>query len=64
MQLPTRIVDISMHLENEIVTDPEMMLPKIHYEYGEQNAEKMAEFFEGVTPDQLPGAEGWTWERI
>lgn len=64
MQLPTRIVDISMHLENEIVTDPDIMRPKIKYELGDHNVPMMAQFFDGLTKDDLPGGEAWTWERI
>ena len=31
MQIPSKIVDISMPLDNESVCDPEIMRPKIEY---------------------------------
>jgi kynurenine formamidase len=64
MQIPNRIVDISMHLENEIVSDPDIMIPKITYETGDMNVPMMEGFFDGLTKEDLPGEEAWTWERI
>ena len=64
MQLPSKFIDISMVLDNETVTDPEVMRPKIEYKSGADNAQMVCDFFPGLTPDELPGGLGWSWERI
>ena len=64
MQMPSNIIDISMTLDNETVSDPEVMRPKIEYFTGADNAEMVCEFFPGLTPEDLPDGEGWAWERI
>lgn len=64
MQLPSKIVDISMPLDNESVCDPEIMRPKIEYVSQQENAEAMVSFFEGMKTSDLPSAEGWAWEIL
>ncbi len=64
MQLPSKIIDISMLLDNETVSDPPVMRPNIEYKTGEDNAEMVCKFFPGLTTDQLPDGQGWSWERI
>ena len=64
MQMPSKIVAISMPLDNETICDPEIMRPKIEYVSQQQNAEAMASFFDGMKPSDLPSAEGWAWEVI
>ena len=64
MQMPSKIVDISMPLDNETVVDPEIMRPKIQYVSQEENAETMAGFFDGMRPVDLPDGEGWAWEIL
>ena len=59
-----RIVDLSVALEADIVSDPEIMLPKIDYIDHKMSAEQMAGFFPGLSRDQLPGGEGWAIERL
>jgi kynurenine formamidase len=54
-----RFVDLSIYLENEVITDPPMMRPKIEYV---QHGNTMAElnyFFPGVEAGQLPGGVGF-----
>ena len=58
MQIPSKIVDLSMPLDNETVCDPDIMRPKIDYVSQQENAEAMAGFFEGMKPSDLPNAEG------
>ena len=64
MHLPSKIVDISMPLDNETVTDHEIMRPQIEYKTNADNAEMVCQFFPGLTVDQLPDSKGWSWERI
>jgi kynurenine formamidase len=64
MQLPSKIIDISMLLDNETVSDPEIMRPHIEYRSGADNAEMVCEFFPGLTPEDLPDGKGWSWEKI
>ena len=59
-----RIVDLSVALEADIVSDPDIMLPKIDYIDHKASAEQMASFFPGLKSDQLPGSEGWAIERL
>ena len=37
MKLPSRMVDISVTLDNDTVLDPPFMRPKIEYHTGKQN---------------------------
>ena len=64
VQLPSNIMDLSIPLDNDIVTDHDIMRPKIEYASNKDNAEMMASMFPGLTPDQLPDGEGWSWEKI
>lgn len=64
MQVPKKIIDISMPLDNETVVDPEIMRPKIQYVTQKDNARAMSDFFEGMDPEDLPNGEGWAWEIL
>jgi len=64
MQIPTKIVDLSMALDNETVVDPEIMRPKIQYVTQAENADAMASFFPGMKAVDLPDGEGWAWEIL
>lgn len=62
--MPRRFIDLSVPLEADIPSDPEMMLPQIEYMDHKQTAEQMAGFFPGLTPQQLPGGDGWAIEKL
>ena len=62
--MPRKIIDISVALEADIVSDPPAMLPKIDYIDHKASAAGMASYFPGLTPDQLPGGEGWAVEYL
>ena len=64
MKIPSKIVDISMPLDNDNIVDPDIMRPQIEYVSQKENAESMASFFEGMNASDLPSAEGWAWEVI
>jgi len=59
-----RFVDISVTLEEGIASDPPIMLPKIDYSSHLDTIDQVAGFFPGLTPDQLPGGEGWAVETL
>lgn len=64
MKLPSKIIDISLPLDNETVVDPDIMRPKIEYVGNKENAQVMCSMFPGLTPEDLPDGEGWAWEKI
>jgi len=64
MQIPSKIIDISIPLNNDVVTDPDIMLPTIEYVSNKENADLMCEMFPGLKPDDLPDGEAWSWEKI
>ncbi len=57
-----RFIDLSISIETDLPSDPEMMIPKIDYLDHVQGAEQMKDFFPGVKKDQLPGGLGWAVE--
>ena len=59
-----RIVDLSISIEPDLPSDPEMMIPKIDYINHEIGAEQMKDFYPGVKKEQLPGGLGWAVEFI
>jgi kynurenine formamidase len=64
MKTPSKIIDISMSLDNDTVVDYDIMRPSIEYVPNKANAETMCAMFPGMTPDKLPDGEGWAWEKI
>lgn len=62
--MPRRIVDLSVALEADIISDPPPMLPNITYIDHQQSAEQVMQFFPGLTKEQLPGGEGWAVEML
>ena len=62
--MPRTFIDLSVPLETGIASDPEIMLPEIEYFSHKDTAEQMAGFFPGMSPDQLPGGDGWAVEKL
>lgn len=62
--MPRTFIDLSVPLEADIPSDPEIMLPQIEYFDHKETAAQMAGFFPGMTPEQLPGGDGWALEKL
>lgn len=54
-----RFVDLSIYLENDVITDPPFMRPKIEYQTHRETVKEAQTFFPGVEADEYPGGEGF-----
>lgn len=54
-----RFVDLSIHLENDVVTDPPFMRPKITYQTHTETLPELGHFFPGVTAEHTPDGAGF-----
>lgn len=59
-----RFIDLSVALEADIASDPEIMLPEIEYMSHADTAAQVMSFFPGLHRDDLPGGEGWAVEKL
>lgn len=60
-----RFVDLSIYLENDVVTDPPFMRPVIAYQTHAETMPEAGHFFPGITAQQLPGGLGFAaFERV
>jgi kynurenine formamidase len=57
--MPRKFIDLSILLENEVVTDPPFMRPKITYQKHNETIKELQHFFPGVSGAQLAGGEGF-----
>jgi kynurenine formamidase len=64
MPMPRRFIDISMPLENDVVSDPQPFSPKITYVDHDQSYAQMAPFFPGLKKEDLPDGEAWAVEMV
>ena len=62
--MSTKIVDLSIFLENDVVSDPEAYRPRIHYIDHKMSVPELTEFFPGLDPADLPDEEAWAIERV
>jgi kynurenine formamidase len=58
------IVDLSIFLENDVISDPPVYRPKIDYFDHRMSVPELVGFFPGLTADDLPDGEAWAIERI
>jgi len=59
-----RFVDISMPLENDVVSDPKPFTPKITYIDHQMSVGQMTAFFPGLAGKELPDGEAWAVEKV
>ncbi len=59
-----QIVDISIFLENDVISDPIGSQPSIEYIDHQASVEGMTSFFPGLEKSDLPDGEGWAVERV
>ena len=62
--MPRRFVDLSIFLENDVLSDPPAFAPKIQYFTHDTTYEQIAPFFPGLKKDDLPDGEGWAVELV
>jgi kynurenine formamidase len=59
-----QFIDLSIPITNNVVSDPPVMRPQIHYTTHETSWEQIAMFFPGLEKDDLPDGEGWAVETL
>ena len=59
-----RFVDLSIYLENDVLSDPPALAPRIRYFSHHHTFEQIAPFFPGLEKDDLPDGEGWAVELV
>lgn len=58
------IVDLSIYLENDVISDPEPYQPKITYIDHKTSVPALISFFPGLEPEDLPDGEAWAIEKV
>ena len=59
-----RIVDLSIFIENDVVSDPPGYCPRIDYVDHTTSVPELLGFFPGLTAEDLPDGEAWAIERV
>jgi kynurenine formamidase len=59
-----RIIDLSIALENDVVSDPPSLRPHIRYVGHHASFSGMQSFFPGLTEEDLPDGEAWAIENV
>ena len=62
--MPRKIIDLSIYLENDVVSDPEVFSPKITYLGHHDSFAQMQPFFPGLKKEDLPDGEAWAVEKV
>ena len=60
----SRFIDLSVALDPEIVSDPDIMHPKVQFLDHSVTSGQVTSFFPGLQNSDLPGGEGWAIERL
>lgn len=59
-----KFIDISMPIENDVISDPIPFGPKVTYMNHKQTVDQIAGFFPGLKKEDLPDGEGWAIEHV
>ncbi len=59
-----RFVDLSIYLENDVLSDPPAFAPRIEYFTHENTFAQIEPFFSGLKKEDLPDGEGWAVEVV
>lgn len=59
-----KIIDLSIYLENDVLSDPPVFAPKIEYFDHHATVPQMLAFFPGLKQEDLPDGEAWSIERV
>jgi kynurenine formamidase len=62
--MPRRFVDLSMYLENDVISDPPPFGPRITYMKHEDTFTQIAPFFPGLKQEDLPDGQSWAVEAV
>ena len=62
--MPRTFVDLSIFLENDVLSDPPAFAPKIEYFTHENTFAQIEPFFPGLQKGDLPDGEGWAVELV
>ena len=59
-----RFIDISVAIDNLVISDPPPLRPEITYRGHDEGAMDMVEMFPGLKTEDLPDGEGWAVEEV
>jgi kynurenine formamidase len=59
-----RIIDLSIFLENDVISDPPAYRPRIDYIDHKTSVPELLGFFPGLQAGDLPAGEAWAIERV
>ena len=59
-----KIIDLSIFLENDVISDPPPFRPKIEYVDHKTSVPGLAASFPGLQASDLPHGEAWSFEKI
>ena len=59
-----KLIDLSIYLENDVISDPPGQQPKIEYVNHRQSVGGLASFFPGLEQEDLPDGEAWAYEVV
>ena len=59
-----KFIDLSIYLENDVISDQPPFAPRIEYFTHENTVGQIAPFFPGLKKEDLPDGEGWAVEKV
>ena len=62
--MPHQFIDLSIPLENEVISDPAPFTPRISYLDHKMSVAQLCAFFPGLKPEDLPDGEAWAVEKV